>query len=353
METSIITIAGIFFICFSVSFIVLNILIKNKVQNGKINEGIFPYFFPIICGVIVFTNQFVSTKDFLFPLFNIEQIGIIFLTIGIYLLAQKNHKNKYNFICILISYGILIEYLPKEYFIQFSEYPTELIKIALIIILSLFCFCFQYLNGIDGIVSIQFITTSIGIFLLSLLGGVPQALGLIGLSITSIFLAFLSFNLSPARINMDSASCLSFGFIISWLIFRSSLEGSSSCIISYNMFYLYTILEGFIKIIYTQQTSLMQNTNYVQAWIKGLPSQDIYRNIYRISLFLLIIGTFQLYAPNQYSIPLLSFITVAWFSNNLRNWDKDSPNYKEIHKEAIKELKNNINEIKNNLRKDD
>ena len=39
METSIITIAGIFFICFSVSFIVLNILIKNKVQNGKINEA--------------------------------------------------------------------------------------------------------------------------------------------------------------------------------------------------------------------------------------------------------------------------------------------------------------------------
>lgn len=353
METSIITIASIFFICFSVSFIVLNILVKNKVKNGKINEGIFPYLFPIICCLIAFTNQQISSKDFLFPLYNIEQIGVILLTIGIYFLAQKNYKNKYNFICILISYSILIGYLPKEYFTQFYEYPTELIKIISIIALSLFCYGIQYLNGLDGIVSIQFITTCIGIFLLSLFGGVPQTLGIIGLGITATFLVFLNFNISQIRINMDNSSCLSFSFIISWLIFRSALEGSGSCLISYNMFYLYTVIEGLIKTTYTQQTPLMQNTNYIQAWIKGLSSQDICKNIGRISFFLLILGTFQVYAPNQYSIPLLSFITMAWFSTNLKNWNKDVTNYKEIHKEAFQTLKNNINEIKNNLRKDD
>ncbi len=354
MEITLITTIAVFCICFLLGFSLLKILFAFPNGNPLL-KNVFTSLLPLI--FISFTALFFlypRQTDFIFsfPFWEICLItGFGFL---IYMLAYFRPAIKYTLPGILLFSTIFCLLVPEQFLLFDGNLPFWADRCFLTVCLALFCFCFPLLNGIDGIAPIMLITPLFGIFILSLLDGAPLLLGFLCLAAASVFLSLLVFNIWPARFPLNNAECLGFAFLSGCLILKSVQDGAASCNLVFNMFYIYTILFVILQKITlrSDKQNITADTPYYKAFAKGLLPTDLYRSITRICVFLIIIGTFQLYAPNSYSIPLLSIIAVVWFGSALQNWDKKIPTLKEMNQNIVREVKNNINEIKDNLRKD-
>ena len=101
-----------------------------------------------------------------------------------------------------------------------------------------------------------------------------------------------------------------------------------------------------------QYQEIVPNTFYYQTNLSGLSPDIISENIFKLDALLVIFGCFQIYAPNSYSLAILGVILTFWFLNHLRNWQVAERSLGEINREVVKDLKENVEDIKKNLDKD-
>lgn len=359
METKFITIIAIFCISFLLGFAALKMLLNINGRRSlafPLNSIFLPVFFPALItfsGIYFFLPK---QNDFLSPISFFEICSAFLLAGTVWLVAELYSKRK---TCAALAccagFAILSFFLPESFLLFNAAFPFWIDRILLILLFGLFAFCFPYLNGIDGLLTLQLIAFSLGVSVLSLCGGTPYMLGIFGWSMSGLLSALFIFNTPPARLKLTPADSIGLGFLISWLLLHVSTEEAAVSCLTYGLFYIYTVIFAAVQkfSLNAQKQNITTNTDYWQAFTKGLPANDICRAVSRILLFLIIVGTFQIYAPNSYSIPALSLLAVVWFCSNLKNWNNKEPSFKEINEGIITELKNNINEIKNNLRKDD
>lgn len=65
---------------------------------------------------------------------------------------------------------------------------------------------------------------------------------------------------------------------------------------------------------------------------------------------LLVLGSFQVYAPNNYSLPLAAALVALWFMSKLNNWQEPQQSLKDINREVIRDIKDNVEDIKKIIR---
>ena len=63
-------------------------------------------------------------------------------------------------------------------------------------------------------------------------------------------------------------------------------------------------------------------------------------------------GSFELYAPNAYTIPLFTLVFTAWYLSKIKNWQTANKTIREINRDLMTEIKNNINTIKDQINKE-
>ena len=97
------------------------------------------------------------------------------------------------------------------------------------------------------------------------------------------------------------------------------------------------------RLFVTHSGMWRENTNYYEA-AKIYTLQGLSANILRICVVLLFIGWFQLFAANQYSLLIVAFFLALWL-NNLQG-QRQPNSLKEINREFVTELKQNIQETK-------
>ncbi len=359
MEIKLLITAIIFCSSFVLSFFGLKMFLKTQ-RNADTALSPFHSIFIVLCPLIFLAAaaiyfQTLPQEDFLYPLSFPEICLAGCLSLLVYFLAFFSPRPLYSFLGILLSMAVISLFVPREFLLFDGSLPFAADRILLVFIFSFFCFGFKYLNGIEGLLNLHFIFSMLVIFLLSLVEGVPVALGLTALAIIGILSAFQIFNAYPARLQLNTAESAGLGFIITWITLKATIEGAAACCLTFNLFYIYTVAAAVIAkfSLRPDRQNITTNTGYYRALIKGLSPADICSTVGRLLLFLTIISAFQLYAPNWYSIPLFSLLAVIWFSEQLKNWDKKNPTLKEINNDILNEFKNNIDEIKNNLRKDD
>lgn len=227
---------------------------------------------------------------------------------------------------------------------------------GLILSLGLFFFSFfyPYINGIDGVLGLQTTGVGLGIFALSLLSGLPTLLGGLGLSFAAIFCAFLIFNWYPAKLSLTTGGAHAVGFIAGWLILCGTYEGSGPAVIVFALFFVVEILTALLKkmTLRPEYANLSANTNCYEANLSGFPPSSISANIFRLQLILLLMGCFELYAPNTYTIPLFTFVVTIWYLSKIKNWQTTNKTIREMNQDLMTEIKTNLNNVKNQINKD-
>lgn len=341
-------------ICFFASFLGLYFLAKFK-NEDNLNK-ITPLVVLLPISIIAFVTPFflISEKqDFIYTL-SIEEILYFSLTAGLIYLApwiNNSAKFKYSLLAIASVVGCML--LPSDFYI-IPDTNIYLNKAIFALILFAFSGLFYNLNGIDGIFSVQTAGIAVGVFVLSLLNGVPQLLGSYGLSLFAVFLAFLIFNWYPAKLKLNSAECTSIGFLLCWLLIRTSYEGSGPCAVIFCLFFICEMLVAFGKkmTLRAEFSNLTANTSYYQVNLSGFPPSAVANNIIRLQIVLLVLGCFELYAPNSYSIPIFSLIITFWYLSRLKNWQTPNKSIKQLNQDFVGDIKKGIDNIKDQVGKD-
>lgn len=315
-------------------------------------------FAPIyISSVAILSLLYVITpkKDDFIHDFSALELFVPLLLGGIcYILTLFAKTAKLINIFIIAAISISVYFLPTD-FLMFKGYlPLWADRLTIILLWSVFS-CFYYiLNGVNGILPIFNSSYLICLIILALFDAAPMFYGLISLALLCINGSFMVYNWFPARITLSNNSCKIFGFILGGIITFASSENLAPCFSIVLTLFAVELLQSIFKKLSLRDryAELSNNTICYQAHIKGLTPDKVCFAIFKIQILFIILGCFQAYLPNNYSLPIASLILAAWFLNKLKNWDKPTQSLKEINQEFVKDLRQNINEIRNTLNRD-
>ncbi len=295
-----------------------------------------------------------TDNDFIHTFSPLELFVPLILTGICYAVSLFPQTAKFLDVAIILSASIASIFLPTD-FLMFNGYlPLWADRLAIIMLWSIFS-CFYYvLNGIDGILPIFNSSYFAMLILLSVFDAAPLLYGMIGLSLFTVNTGFMVVNWFPAKISLSNNSCKIFGFMIGSIIVFCSTENLAPCFAVILTIFVLELLQSLIKKFSLREryADLETNTICYQAHIKGLTPEQVCFSISKIEIIFIIMGCFQAYLPNAYSLPIVSIILAAWFLERLKNWNEPKQNLKEINQEFMDDLRQNINEIKNKINRE-
>lgn len=295
-----------------------------------------------------------SVSDFVFEI-NFLSIFIPLLCAGLVFGISAAPKLKTHIpYALLLAVTISTFYLPQQFLLFDGTLPFWADRLTIIAIWFIFSNFYYILNGIDSIMPLQTLAITFGIFVLSWLEATPFLYGLLAASLFGITGAYSIFNWYPSRLRLDKGSCQTLGFILGWLLFTNSAEGSSASALILIMYYPIELISALVKKISLRDkySDLISNTTYYQANISGLSPTNICVFLIKLQIVFIILSSFQIYAPNNFSLILLSFIIGVWFLSKLKNWQTPNKTIKELNRDFMEDIKNNIEDIKSNISKD-
>lgn len=244
--------------------------------------------------------------------------------------------------------------LPQGFMLFEGTLPFWLDRLTIALIWSLFAWAYKYLDGLEGIVAVQTVTPLCGMVILAFLGAIPILTGCFSAVFALIITAYAVYNWYPAQLRLTTSGCQALGFLTAWLFMLAAREGSASCALIFSLYYIVEVIWAGLKKLSRkpQYQEIVPNTFYYQTNLSGLSPDIISENIFKLDALLVIFGCFQIYAPNSYSLAILGVILTFWFLNHLRNWQVAERSLGEINREVVKDLKENVEDIKKNLDKD-
>lgn len=232
-----------------------------------------------------------------------------------------------------------------------SPLCNRLLAIALLLSAT---FSLRLLNGIPGLALSQVFFIALGIFFLSLFGGLPAQLGIIGLCFSACALAFLIYNWYPPKLNLSDQAADILAFLTGWLILFSSAEAAGSSIFIFAALWICEALVALLKKLtfLKAYADTAANTATYQASLSGLSPAVICNYTARLNIILLLFGCFQIFAPNYYSLPALCMVIIFWQLYRLNNWEDIPDNLQEVNRRFVTDVKSGVDSLKKNLRKD-
>ncbi len=337
MEQSITAIAIAVILSFLISFVGLK---QISAHSGK---GTFWLLWgTIFAGWIGLYFALPHQTDFISALYVWELPALAVISALLYVLLKKFPK--LGLLIIFLGAEIASFTLPSNGIIFGEELDFWADRGLLILFWTVYAYCFSWLTTTNGITGIQSLGTLIGIGGLSLIGAAPTFIGIMSLCAISIFCAWQIFDNYPAKLKLSKAQSWSIGFILGWLNLKAATEGAGSCILCFNMFFIYQIIICIGRYFITRATKekLALNTDFYRIGLSELSPAEITTAISKLLLLLIILGGFAAFSPNGYSLPLFSLISCIWFFQRLWHWKENIPTLKEIHTTIIKDIKTNV-----------
>ena len=106
-----------------------------------------------------------------------------------------------------------------QYFL--GLFPFWLDNTLAIILWVWFINLFNFMDGIDGISSVESSSIGLGIFFLTLFGSSSIDTGILGLLIAAASLGFLCWNWHPAKLFLGDVGSIPLGFLLGWLLLQT------------------------------------------------------------------------------------------------------------------------------------
>ena len=294
----------------------------------------------------------VGSKDFIQPLtwgrMTLPCIAAAF----IYIVSLLSEGWPYRiFVIAAVSMSVFLQPLGTD--LQTADIPSWCIRLLLIGAASVFCLGARILNFLPHTFAIPDIITLLGLGIFALLGAVPQLIGLSAVLLAGILTAYLLLNFYEIKIDFDSGAATAINYLIITLILMNSGEFSfAACAILTVGFWAEIIGALWYKYILRNGGYLSENTAMFTA-AQRQSAQLLSVNIFKIGAISTLIACFQLYAQNAYSLFIVALAIVIWLSEALRKPTAQARKLKDINREFIQELKQNIEETKNLFNKKD
>lgn len=321
--------------------------IRSIPEDSKRNNLSYIIYLITIFGGFIACSILIPQSDFIYDYNWDEMLYILLSSVAIYFTSSL-YKNSYlTYITILLICSLYYFFAPQDYtIIGYNGY--DFAKIIMIAALFIFTISYKLLNRIDGILPLQSSFIGLSVFIFSLFGAAPIMLGLFGIIISAVNLTTFLFNRYPSQIQLNTATIYSMSIVIGWLIIRTQTEASFSSVMVILAFFLIELVTSILKRLtfMNKYRNILNNSIIYQANISGLSPSIIILSVFKIFLLALILSFMQIYADNNYSIPILSFLVTAWLLSRIANWDTPIKGFKETSKEVFSDLKENIQEAK-------
>ena len=267
------------------------------------------------------------------------------LAFSLIISLSAKYKNSTIYIIVLGSIiGSL--FVPHDFLLFEGKLHPIIDRFSIALIWFLLSYSFKYLNVIDGIATIQTTAITLGIFLIYLFGATAFLLAALSILIVFIMGTFYLFTATKTSFKLSNHSTQALGFIISWLIIKLSQEGGLSCGLIFSSFLLLEAVTVFIqKFLPNKKLSSFERTN-VYAFIQNNYSPlNINISYAKICVLLVILGVFQIFAHNPYSVLIVSLLFTFWFISKLRGWYSNMT-FKEANLSLANEIKENLKELR-------
>lgn len=356
MNTAFILTCAVIIICFFMSYIWYAIINKTSSPDEpiRITKNTFiPYISTAAIGTAVIYIFLPLQYD---QIYDITPLNISLIFCGSLLTYLGFHHSKLagrGFLIIATLIGTLL--LPQNFMLFNGLFPLVLDRILIFMLWYTFAFCYQYLNGLDGLVATQTAFPLIGTIILSFIGAIPFLLGGIGGILLSCTISFAIYNWYPSQLKLHNNDCHALGFLLAGFYMLCTQEGSATPILIFSTYYVLDIGLALIKklSLRPQYQNIQANTTTYQTNISGLAPSLICENISKLNGILLIFGCFQAYSPNNYSLFAFGVVLSLWFLHHLQNWQTPEQSFSEINKEILSDIKSNMKKIKKASNKDE
>lgn len=346
-----------FAFCFLGCFVGFSMLVNSSAKDSAYSSRLtYAIFYGVnllaFVALVVFKPQtfdFITNPDALNLLLPMVASGLLF---G---LLPFLHKQSLKLLLVVLLAAAVVWLTPNNVVIFNEQLPLWLNQIFSFILLVAIARSVRYFNGISGLLGLETFTVALGVFLLSLIGGVPFLLGTLALCVASSTLAFLVFNWHPSRLKLGEDECDSLGFLMGWLVLATSFEGAGSCVYIFATFFVVEIVGAWAKKLtfFEAFRDVYANTVYYEVAQKGLSEQEIGQYVFKANVILLMFGCFQVFAPNPYSLPLLATVVMIWNVVKLKNGSPQSTSLREVNKQFYSDIKQEVGNIKKYLKKDE
>ena len=342
-----------------VGFLLMYTVYRPLLNKFALTQELSLKFFPMpymagiyVIGTIV-AYLFTDNKDFIEPLTLLRAFLPLVLAGLIY--AAFLFFGEISFcLTVAVAVGISVWLQPLGAGVEMWGMPPYLARLVVFIFGVMFCLGMRILNILPHTVIIQLSAILFGLCVLCFVGASPLFVALSAAVLMGILCAFLSLNYYEIKLDWDDGTCVAISYLVCYLMLLNVGEFSfPSCVVFTMLLWVEIIMALYRKYILSSAGMLRENTNcYNGAEIFTL--QGLSANVLRVCAVLLFLGWFQLFSINQYSLLIVSFCIALWLGSALGRVQPTS--IKEINKEFISDLKQNIAETKNLLsrqKKDD
>ncbi len=97
---------------------------------------------------------------------------------------------------------------------------------------------FNFMDGVDGITGAETACIGLGLFALTMAGGLPDGIGGLALTAAAAAIGFLAWNWPPARIFLGDVGSIPLGYLMGWLLLRTAAEGYWAVALILPLYYL-------------------------------------------------------------------------------------------------------------------
>ncbi len=340
MDQSLITTLAIVIISFLSAFTGLKLRVTHNAKSS------FWVLWSVLLASWIILDMLTPNKtDFITAFYPWELPTIGLISAGLYLLLKK--YSRFSIIILLIGAELGSFTLPSNGFIFNESLNFWADRGILILLWTIYAYCFNWLKTTDGIIGIQSLGTLAGITGLSVINAAPNFIGMMSLCGISVFGAWQLFNRYPAQQKFSTAESWAIGFILGWINLKAATEGAGSCLLCFNMFYAYEIFicTAYMFLHWNKAENPAINSDFYRVSLSGLSPAEITTAVSKLFLLLIVFGGFSAFTPNAYSLPLFSLITCVWFFYRLNHWQETLPTLKEINTKIITDFKSNVSDI--------
>ena len=306
--------------CFLISRLALDVLVsKMQGRDYALKYDAWLYLLGIIflaaMSVCFFTPNLYDQIAPLSP----PAVALTVLAAGILYLAFTVDIRWVLDAAIVCATLMLLFFLPTRNIVLPSGISIFLDRLLLGLLIIFLTRTAPVLNKQNGIFIIYALTICFGIILIALFSGAPLVLGGLSAVLAGVLSGFFNINALTQKIALNKGACISAAFLLCALLLDLCVEYSTTSALILS---LYLPIEFFAALFGTflhkkALSDFESETIYNRLFEKNSSLPAIWTALAKIGLMNMVLAVFQLYAPNQISLPFFALLLNLWLLSRL------------------------------------
>jgi len=328
---------------------------NDALESYQFTKDPYIYIFLILLTGFVFVGFFAADfKDLIVP-FRFIWLLASFLFAGvIYFLFLLGIDKLVNLGVILLSFVGAFGFVDRSSALDLIPVAPWLTIAGIAIIMSMITLSARVLIGLPGIFAMVMVMLSLGLILIACAGGVPFYLGLMAAVMFGVFACVFQFNKWERQLKINEGAVISFMFLFCMLLLQGVNELAASSMFILTIYVLLELLWSsfFYYLLRSREPHLFYDTVYFSIFERGVLLSSVYTVVFKLCAINIVFALFQLYAQNAFTLPCLGLVINFWLLSKVFYADNETKSIKEINKNFVEDVKKEIVEIKQHLKKD-